>query len=345
MTEWTIRPTRHIPEDELHAYLDQALSRSQCVEIETHLSACRVCQAQRASVAALRDRTTALLSGLAPRPVIVPPEYQALREQHRHRLVVATWRARVRQAGLWAAGVVAAVGAGWVARSALDPHQAASPVVPMAAAPAAPHAPAPALVTVVDATADLERQATPLPLPEQRAPLVETRSAAARSPRAAVPTPTLQLASVVIPATYSPRMEASLPERTASNDPFSRIWRMVQWEEALQIAGSSLPFIEGFPVVAVLFQPGGPGERPTVIVSQQDPSGEVIQSIEGPTARVAQLIQWSTPEMHASEPTRTAPDYIESPDGGMKRMLRVLTVTGRLPVDSLNALARLATIR
>ena len=26
---------RHIPEDELHAYLDQGLSRSQCVEIET----------------------------------------------------------------------------------------------------------------------------------------------------------------------------------------------------------------------------------------------------------------------------------------------------------------------
>ena len=31
---------RHIPEDELHAYLDQALSRSQCVEIESHLAAC-----------------------------------------------------------------------------------------------------------------------------------------------------------------------------------------------------------------------------------------------------------------------------------------------------------------
>src|SRR5215204_5547860 len=27
---------RHIPEEELHAYLDQGLSRSQCVEIESH---------------------------------------------------------------------------------------------------------------------------------------------------------------------------------------------------------------------------------------------------------------------------------------------------------------------
>ena len=35
---WT--DLRHIPEEELHAYLDQALSRSQCVEIENHLAEC-----------------------------------------------------------------------------------------------------------------------------------------------------------------------------------------------------------------------------------------------------------------------------------------------------------------
>ena len=38
---------RHIPEDELHAYLDQALSRSQCVEIERHLAGCHRCRAER----------------------------------------------------------------------------------------------------------------------------------------------------------------------------------------------------------------------------------------------------------------------------------------------------------
>ena len=56
---------RHIPEDELHAYLDQGLSRSQCVEIESHLAACPSCRATRDAIAALRDRTTALLSTLA----------------------------------------------------------------------------------------------------------------------------------------------------------------------------------------------------------------------------------------------------------------------------------------
>ena len=57
---------RHIPEDELHAYLDQALSRSQCVEIESHLAGCPSCRATRDGIAALRDHTPALLARLAP---------------------------------------------------------------------------------------------------------------------------------------------------------------------------------------------------------------------------------------------------------------------------------------
>jgi anti-sigma factor RsiW len=64
---------RHIPEDELHAYLDQGLSRSQCVEIESHLAVCHMCRIARDGIAALRDRTTALLTRLAPPRSIPPP--------------------------------------------------------------------------------------------------------------------------------------------------------------------------------------------------------------------------------------------------------------------------------
>src|SRR3954453_21720454 len=64
---------RHIPEEELHAYLDQGLSRSQCVEIESHLAACPACQSERDSIAALRDRPTALLAKLAP-PALSHPQ-------------------------------------------------------------------------------------------------------------------------------------------------------------------------------------------------------------------------------------------------------------------------------
>ena len=346
MTDWTIKQERHIPEDELHAYLDQALSRSQCAEIETHLSACKLCQARRSAVAALRDRTTALLSGLAPRPVIVPPSFQDLRERQSRRLALAVWRARLRRSSLWAAGVVAAVGAGWVARTLLDPHRT-TVSAPLVAQSVATPAPSPiAAVPAVDSasTAEIEKQATPAPLP-QRSAVIATRSvSSARSSRALIPAPTLQLASVVTPVARAVEGGASPLTRPVGNDPFDRVWRVVSWEDALQIAGSELPFIEGIPVVGVMFQPGVPGERPTVIVAQQDPNGEVIQSIEGPVARVNELRTRQPSDVHASDVARTAPDYVDGP-GGMHRALRILTVIGRLPVDSLNTLARLATIR
>src|SRR3954464_13859302 len=94
-----------IPEDELHAYLDQGLSRSQCVEIESHLAACPSCQAARDGIAALRDRTTALLAKLSP-PRSLPPEFESLR-----RLAASQVSARRRrtQRAVWAASLVAAV--------------------------------------------------------------------------------------------------------------------------------------------------------------------------------------------------------------------------------------------
>src|SRR5829696_4925609 len=102
---------RHIPEEELHAYLDQGLSRSQCVEIESHLAACPSCQSERDSIAALRDRTTALLAKLAP-PRGFPPAFETL---HRRAQAQASAHRRRVQVGAWAASLVLAVGLGWTA--------------------------------------------------------------------------------------------------------------------------------------------------------------------------------------------------------------------------------------
>ena len=113
-------PMRHIPEDELHAYLDQALSRTQCVEIESHLADCPPCRATRDGIAALRDRTTALLARLAPPPAI-PPAFDRLR---RHAAEVETRRRRRIHVVAWAASLVAAVGIGWSASSLLRTSQA-----------------------------------------------------------------------------------------------------------------------------------------------------------------------------------------------------------------------------
>ena len=82
-----------------------------------------------------------------------------------------------------------------------------------------------------------------------------------------------------------------------------------------------------------------------VIVAQQDGSGEVIQSIEGPAAKVAEMLErQSMPDVRSSNLTRTPPDYIDD-RGTVRRTNRMMAVTGRLTVDSLNLLAKVATIR
>src|SRR4029078_8713671 len=114
MIKWSSRAVRQIPDEELHAYLDQALSRSQCVEIESHLAACPSCQAARDGIAALRDRTTALLArvrrarttSLLPRlppPRNFPPSFDLLRSRA---AVSADQRRRRVHRGAWAASLV-----------------------------------------------------------------------------------------------------------------------------------------------------------------------------------------------------------------------------------------------
>src|SRR5687768_11158953 len=181
MTKWNTRRMRHVPEEELHPYLDQALSRSQCVEIETHLAECGHCRDQRDNIAALRDRTTALLGQLTPRNLIIPPSFEALAERLAKRPVTPLWQIRLKRASLWAAGVMAAVGAGWAGRSLLDPHRAVPSGIEQALAPlgtaavlgssiAPDSSPMPA-----DPIADLAAQATELALPESRPALPPSR--------------------------------------------------------------------------------------------------------------------------------------------------------------------------
>src|SRR5918995_1699521 len=127
---------RHIPEEELHAYLDQGLSRSQCVEIESHLAACPSCQAARDGIAALRDRTTALLAKLTP-PRGFPPAFEMLR---RRAALEASARRRRLHIAAWAASLVAALGLGWTANYVIMTRQPVTQAVlvhptPAAAAP------------------------------------------------------------------------------------------------------------------------------------------------------------------------------------------------------------------
>ena len=121
---------RHIPDEELHAYLDQALSRSQAVEIERHLARCPACQVRRDDIARLRDRTTELLAELGP-PAIIPPAYAVLQARAAERV---QGRQRWLIAGMWAASVAGAIFLGW----SLKPGaRRPDPATIAAAAPAA----------------------------------------------------------------------------------------------------------------------------------------------------------------------------------------------------------------
>jgi hypothetical protein len=338
---------RHIPEDELHAYLDQGLSRSQAVEIESHLADCSSCRATRDGIAALRDRTTALLSRLAPLRR-VPPAFDTLRGLAAQR--VNSRRRRVR-ASAWAASVVAAVGLGWTASTMVGPGRtttvAGNTLPPVAEAPVIPArtgspdrtdsaeteprgaVPVPATARVTSAAAvraDARREAA-----RARAATAAARLDSIRTAKLAIldPAPALELSALDEPA-------------PAGGEQFAGMWRTMSWDGAQSEAGQSLPHIDGVPVLRVQVQANDHGKRPLMVVAQQLSSGQVIQTIEGPASDVSQLLS-----------RRTA----TSPDGGLSVSIsgaepaadqamamqvgdRMLAITGALPSDSLRAMIR-----
>ena len=319
---------RHIPEDELHAYLDQGLSRSQCVEIESHLAACPSCQAARDGIAALRDRTTALLSKLAP-PRAFPPEFESLR-----RRAATEVSARRRRAHLaaWAASLVAAVGLGWTASFLLRPHEpvarpaagqiATLPVSTRAAAPVDYH---PA------------RRDTATIQPSRRRPAVKAVAAKSAAPLPRViPPPALELSSIDIP-------------RSDVGFELDGMWRTMSWAGAQAEAGDQRPHIDGLPVVQVQVQNSEQGKQPLMVVAQQLASGEVIRTIEGPTSDVSHLLArramsdpMPTMTLSDSAPRDSAPSHTDHTDRtmAMQRGDRMLVITGALPSDSLLAMIR-----
>jgi hypothetical protein len=317
---------RHIPEEELHAYLDQGLSRSQCVEIESHLAGCPRCQAARDSIAALRDRTTALLARLAP-PRGFPPAFESLR---RRAAVEASARRRRIQIAAWAASVVAAVGLGWAASYIMstrttEPAQIARQVV-------APPSPTPA------ATPAILRPSINKTPPARPAARRQSRRAAAESATVAIPpvvaAPSLELSTIDIP-----RAELDLE--------LDGMWRTMSWDGAQAEAGDKVPHIDGLPVVQVQLQASEQGKQPLMVVAQQLASGEVIRTIEGPTNDVSHLLARRTmtdPDPSATSPgsdhpNSTASDHTDR-TMAMQRGDRMLVITGALPQDSLLAMIR-----
>jgi putative zinc finger protein len=341
---------RHIPEDELHAYLDQGLSRTQCVEIESHLADCPSCQATRDGIAALRDRTTALLSRLGPPQSQVPPAFDTLR---RRAAEAASQRRRRLSLVAWAASLVAAVGIGWSASSLLHTPVAPRPsgVVATAGAPAARDR-SPALTTPAaqPAAAQPARPAALAPTSPAPAPRAGARSAggtvtavtAVKAPVDSVDAASRTAAlSVLDPKPALELTQLEQPDRRGLE--LNGMWRTMSWDGAKAEAGERVPHIDGLPVVQVQIQNGERDSRPVMVVAQQLSSGQVIRTIEGPATDVSQML---------SRRAMADVDSLFLPgDTGargsdashamaMQRGDRMLAITGDLPSDSLRAMIR-----
>jgi hypothetical protein len=306
---------RHIPEDELHAYLDQGLSRSQCVEIESHLAVCPWCQANRDGIAALRDRTTALLARLAP-PRSFPTEFESLR---RRAASEVSARRRKVQRVVWAASFIGAVGLGWTASLFLRPS---------------PPAPAPAPPVAV----------LPLVTPAATLPRVQAAASTPAPRRHRRPTPARSDTVLVPPVAAPPALELTSFDIPRSEPELDGMWRTMSWAGAKAEAGDKLPYIDGLPVVQVQVQTSEQGKQPLMVVAQQLSSGEVIRTIEGPTNDVSQLLarRTMTDPLPASGITASTPNDSEHADRtmAMQRGDGMLVITGALPSDSLLAMIR-----
>ncbi len=317
-------PMRHIPEEELHAYLDQALSRSQCVEIEHHLAGCHVCRAERDSIAALRDRTTALLVAAAPRR-IRPRPYAHLSATHVER---ASRRTRLLRGAGWAASVVAAIGLGWglnqwSTRPGLESPQASGGTPPTVSQPPE----TPIRVNTPAQVATAAAPSRPVAVPPRPAPSPSTTSADDPPPP---PRPTTSEL-------------ASLAGTSAANEPvLTGVWRTVAWTNNQAEQEEWVPRVDGVPVVQVKQRQAPEGGRPITLVTQILANGEMISTVEGPATEVAALLSQQPGQSASAElqDMEVAPRPL--PAEGARPATpgsapRTLAIFGSAPSDSLKA--------
>jgi hypothetical protein len=346
------RTVRHIPEDELHAYLDQALSRSQCVEIERHLARCTRCQSERDAIAALRDRTTALLARVGP-PPIIPPAFETLmaraaaRQQRRWRwLKVSGWAATISGVlflGWWMSGRLFRVQTG--------PAMAAAPApAPVRDTPRAE--PVPAASQPVQLASQKPRPVRrPQPAePNPRQLVRASRPVGTEAPEAsdfALATETDPLADLSgagerLTLTDATALELhDIAAQPVSDDPrLNGLWRTVVPDKESSDARSDVALVPGLPVVQMRVQPGNAGDDVTA-VDQMLESGDMIRTISGPASRVAALVNEDAAADSTAEQSDTSPNSHMTVT--IRQADRMVAVTG--PANALGSLLARVNIK
>jgi len=326
-----LEPPYHVPEAELHAYLDQALSRSQCVDIEHHLAECRACQAERDAIAALRDRTTSLLVAAAPRRIRPRPFAELSGRLERERALVAR---RVRYAA-WAASLLAAVGLGWglghLPRAA-GPGKSAAPGVAVTSAP-----------TGLNPWTGTLPQVGTAPVPQQ----VRFDPGVGRGPRRPDPSgrPNPEVgapAAVALPRPAASELAAMEGTAAAQEPLLDGVWRTIPLAPAGSGRADWVPRVDGVPVVQVKVREAPHGGRPITLVTQQLANGEMISTVEGPSPDVAELlsrqpVQSASAELQDMQAVPPAADTTGALPAASTPAPRTLAVFGSMPADSLKA--------
>ena len=144
---------QHVDDALLIAYADDALDAADRQVVDEHLAECAECRARVEEERALARRAGAVLSAVAPAVHPVPPFDEVLRRRNRS----SGARRRAWMPLAWAASLVVAIGAGWMANELLLSPAMQQPVQRAAATDAAT---APAAAEPQAAESQAETQAT-----------------------------------------------------------------------------------------------------------------------------------------------------------------------------------------
>lgn len=303
----------HLPEEELHAWLDGQLSRAQSSEIAEHVLGCLICRALEAEVRGVRDRTTTLLALAAPRSFRALPT-PAVRRGGLGRL-------RTGSAAAAAAVVIGLVS--WGATRSLQPAGEAG-TTQLASAFVAP-----ALFARVTSLPSMDSvEAAPLTAATSRTLTLASRTT--MSPR-------------VIPArgTSIPvsARQLGVVDPMLNVGPSGDGWETTSLQEAREATNGALAHLEGIGVNAVRIQPSEVGGRPTAMVRHLLPDGRAVWVVEGTLDDLAPIYRvLEASGLSLSTPRRARPDYIGT-DEQPVRTSRMVTVASFLPIDSLEKLA------
>lgn len=296
-----VRP--HIPEEEFHAFADGELSLAQRAEIAEHLLGCLICRVLFGEVQDLRARTASLLAIASPRTIARPA-------------MPAPRRLRRPWIGIAAASAAAIGFSTWLA---VQPAPDVRSTPRLATAFVAP--------TIF---ARIGSGVSPATEPPALTPTQRTLTLAMRTvirPEVTGPAP--------VPAAAMRRLRPVEP--MAELDP-SAGWETISWDAAVALGRGSLAHLDGFVVSAVRIQRSARGGRPTFLVRHQLPDGRSLWVVEGPVEDVGpvhRLLEASGLSM--SMPLRARPDYVGT-DEAPTRTVRMVTLAGYLPVDSLDVM-------